>query len=401
MLTASDDHIARLAREANPVPALIELLWNAVDAEASMVEVEFRRNITGGITHTMVRDDGHGITSDEVAATFGRIGGSWKAFNKKSKNGKRRLHGKLGEGRLRVFALGSRIRWISVSDNTAGHREQVAILASRENRNRFSVHVNESGATTTGTTVVAQNDEQRSLGQLDSPAAVSALLSAFAPLLTNDPSLRISYGGTVLDPTQEMSHDFTTALRFGAADELQATLRIIEWRSGKHRTVSFGRDGDHFPVEMPGAAFENHFPFSAYVTWNQLGAEDLSLLGLAENAPGTVGELWAKAEQAIRAHFNTRKHERQLAQIDQWKQSGVYPYKDEPADDAEKAERAVFDSVSGAIFAHIPKAKRQAQLTLGLLRHTLRHDPDNFATVLQEITALDKTDLETFTKPLS
>ena len=32
VLTASDDHVARLAHEGDPVRAVVELVWNAVDA---------------------------------------------------------------------------------------------------------------------------------------------------------------------------------------------------------------------------------------------------------------------------------------------------------------------------------------------------------------------------------
>jgi hypothetical protein len=43
ILQAVDDHVARLAHESDPVRAVIELIWNAVDAEATEVvtEVEY------------------------------------------------------------------------------------------------------------------------------------------------------------------------------------------------------------------------------------------------------------------------------------------------------------------------------------------------------------------------
>lgn len=44
MLTASDDLVARLAHERDPVRAIIELIWNAVDAEATRVTVTLGRS---------------------------------------------------------------------------------------------------------------------------------------------------------------------------------------------------------------------------------------------------------------------------------------------------------------------------------------------------------------------
>lgn len=126
-LSAGVDLVTRLARERDPVRAVVELIWNALDAEADNVRVVLECSAMDAVESVSVEDDGHGITSDEVASTFGRIGGSWKALATKTKNDKRGLHGKLGEGRLRAFALGSRVTWASESVNAAGEREHVVI----------------------------------------------------------------------------------------------------------------------------------------------------------------------------------------------------------------------------------------------------------------------------------
>ena len=401
VLTASDDHVARLAHEGDPVRAIIELIWNAVDAEATNVVVTMERSSMDAIDQVRVEDDGHGITSDEVASTFGRIGGSWKSLSAKSKNHKRYLHGRLGEGRLRAFALGSRVSWVSISDNAIGQREQITITGSRSNRDRFRWDATPSNAASTGTVVTAHNDEQRSLSALEADDVLPTLRSHFAPLLLNDQSLAITYDGSALDPSQEVVNDTASPLPFGENEENEAFLRIIEWRSGKHRAVSFGPDADHFPFESSGTAFENQFTYSAYVTWDKLGIDELAALGLGDMAPDAVGELWTAAREAIREHFNARRRERRREQVEHWKETGVYPYKNEPANETERAERAVFDVVSGTLVPHISKTKKQAQLTLELLRDAIRHDPGKLTTILHEVVALNDADRDTLTKLLS
>lgn len=398
VLTASDDHVARLAHEGAPVRAIIELIWNAVDAEATNVAVTIDRSPMNAINQVHVKDNGHGISSDEVATTFGRIGGSWKSSSEKSKNGKRYLHGKLGEGRLRAFALGSRVIWASVSDNTIGQREQITITGSRSSRDRFLWEATPSAATSTGTVVTAHNDEQRSLSALETDDVLPTLRSHFAPLLLNDQSLTITYDGSKLDPSQEVVNDTTSPLPFR---DTEAILRIIEWRTGKHRAVYFGPDADHFLYETSGTPFENQFTYSAYVTWDKLGIDELVALGLGDMAAGAVGELWAAARQAIRDHFNARRRERRREQVEHWKETGVYPYKGEPANETERAERAMFDVVSGTLVPHISKTKKQAQLTLELLRDAIRHDPGKLTTILHEVVALNEADRDTLTKLLS
>ncbi|HEX2417037.1 MAG TPA: ATP-binding protein, partial [Micromonosporaceae bacterium] len=101
-LQASDDHVERLAHENDPVRAIVELVWNAIDAEATEVVVAREQGDMDGIIAITVSDNGHGISLDELESTFGRIGGSWKLHATKTKNGKRGLHGQRGEGRLRV-----------------------------------------------------------------------------------------------------------------------------------------------------------------------------------------------------------------------------------------------------------------------------------------------------------
>lgn len=198
VLRASDDLVARIAHEGDPVRAIVELVWNAVDGEATTVSVELDRDVMGGIGGVRVVDDGHGISSDEVKSTFGRIGGSWEQLSAKSKNGLRSLHGKLGQGRLRAFALGSRVVWSSVSDNTVGDRQEVTIVGSRDNRDRFSWDVAPASALTTGTRVSAHNDKQRPLASLDADSVVPTLRSHFAPVLLNDKNLTIMFDGATL-----------------------------------------------------------------------------------------------------------------------------------------------------------------------------------------------------------
>jgi len=401
-LQASDDHVARIAHEGDPLRAVVELIWNAIDAEANQVTVTLERSDTDAIDEVRVIDDGHGIASAEVESTFGRIGGSWKKLAKKSKNGKRSLHGQLGEGRLRSLALGSRVTWQSYSESVTGDIEEVTISGSRSERDRFVWNHGPAAPDirTTGTTFIAYNDEQRSLSALEADDVVAKLRAHFAPALLNDSSLKITYDKSTLDPSAEIERDTPIDVPFGDSEEHQASIRIIEWRSGKHRAIYFGPDADHFPFETAGDSIERQFSYSAYVTWPSLGHEELSLLTLQEMANGEVGDLWQAVKRAVRDHFNSRRRERRREQIQVWRDSGIYPYTGEPKTETEQAERAVFDAVSGTIANQIPKTKREAQLTLNLLKNALHQDPDKLTTILHEVVSLNDDDREALTKLL-
>lgn len=400
-LSAGGDLVTRLARERDPVRAVVELVWNAIDAEADTVRVSLARSEMDAIESVTVEDDGHGITSDEVRATFGRIGGSWKALAARSKNDKRGLHGKLGEGRLRAFALGSHVIWVSESVNTAGDRERVVIEGAKERAEPFSWEASPSTETVTGTVVTALNEQDRSLNPLISNTTLTVLTSHFAPVLLSDEKLAIVFDGAKLDPADEILDDTTVTVALDSGAGALVSVRIIEWRTGKHRAVYFGEDAERFLVEMSGAELESQAAFSAYVTWDGFDVDSLSELGLGEMAPDPAGAVWRATKTAVREHFASRRRARRRDQIDDWKNTGIYPYKEEPATEADKAERAVFDIVSSALVPQIPKRKDGAQLTLNLLRDALRTDPENLALLVSEFVALTEQDREALTKLLS
>lgn len=114
-------------------------------------------------------------------------------------------------------------------------------------------------------------------------------------------------------------------------------------------------------------------------------------------APEPVSQLWKATRKAIGEHFVGRRRE----QIEQWKDTGAYPYKGEPASEPERAERAVFDVVSGTLVPHISKSQKDARLTLALLRDAIRHDSDKLTTILHEVVSLNENDRNTLTQLLS
>jgi hypothetical protein len=401
ILQAGADHVARLAHESDPARAVIELIWNAIDAEATEVTVTFVYNEMDAISKTTVSDDGHGISLDELPGAFGRIGDSWKRLATTTKNGKRGLHGKLGEGRLRAFALGSRAEWDSHSRDTAGTMHRIKISGTTERRNVFPWDKTPPEQTDPGTVVTIWNDTQKSLATLEADSTLSVLRSHFAPLLLNEKRLQISYGGAVLNPSDEFADQTPIPLTFGETAEQQGRLNIIEWKSGKHRAVYYGADDKHFLYEESAKDLEPQFSYSAYVTWDGLNHDAISLLPLGDMGPGEVGSLWQAARRAIREHFTERRRGRRRDQVAKWKKDRVYPYEGEPKTESERAERVVFDVVSGTLSQQISSKRSDAQLTLTLLRDALRHDPDKLTTILHEVVALNDTDRDILTDLLS
>ena len=98
------DHLARIANARTPFPAVLELVWNALDADATTIRVRLVPNNMSGLEKIVVEDDGHGIPYSDAEALFSSLGGSWKKRGGRSPSG-RLLMGKKGKGLFVAFGL--------------------------------------------------------------------------------------------------------------------------------------------------------------------------------------------------------------------------------------------------------------------------------------------------------
>ncbi|TDB88430.1 ATP-binding protein [Actinomadura sp. 7K534] len=400
VLSASDDHVQRLAKERDPIRAIIELIWNGIDAEADRVDVNFERDHLDAITRVFVQDWGHGISVDEVEQTFGEIGNSWKSRSKRSKHGKRRLWGSKGEGRLHAFALGDRVEWISVARDSVKKRWRLTIKGDRTDRGRFAYETVEvSRKEALGTVFIAHNDSQfQAVQRLDSDRARASIAATFAPFLLNNPSVQLNYDGTPINPSEQIADDKTME-RVVESEEGSFTysLRLIEWKAGRHHSIYYGESTDHAIFEHDAKDIEPRYNFSLYVAWPGIG-DSSSEIALGDLAPSPYAELVRDVKSAIREYFTWRRRQDRRDQIEIWKKSGVYPYKEPPQSEAEKVERATFDLISGTLSAHIAQAKASASLTLHLLQNVIRHEPESLLKILHEVLALPPSDREALTE---
>src|SRR5574338_334572 len=110
-VVVEDDFLERQSR-AQPIAALAELIWNALDADATRVDVELiKKDLAGGLSQIIVTDNGTGFPRSEAATYFGKLGGSWKRTSRKTQRRSRMVHGQEGRGRYKAFALGKAVTW--------------------------------------------------------------------------------------------------------------------------------------------------------------------------------------------------------------------------------------------------------------------------------------------------
>lgn len=389
-LETSREHVAELARLRDPVGAVEELIWNSVDADAGYVVVTLERNDLGGVDRVRVQDDGSGMSAEHCEEYFRPIGASWKKRSQGSPVKKRALHGKNGRGRVRAFALGTQVRWTSVSDAFGG-RQQLVIEADRRSMDEFDIGDPEPTDDPTGTLFEAfGGDEQLNL--LADERARSSLTTAFATYLEKYPDVRIEYDGEDLDPAAEQSHvrDYVLPSPADWGGD-PARLKVVEWRRSVTRAL-FLCDGEGMSraqlkpgIQAPGFEFTAHLSWSGF---DDVDSEDLAFTEWASHGP--LAEVLAAARDQLKAHFRARVDERRREQVAEWRREGIYPYADNAASEKERAERETFDAVATTVFRHLPRSQGTRRTTFALLRSVLAHEPSDVLRIADDLFSLSK-----------
>ncbi len=192
-LDAKPDHVLRLARRQDPRGAVAEMIWNALDAEASVVEVEIQANDIEGVDRVIVRDNGHGMPAASCGSYFGDLGGSWKAVAKVSPT----LHRPLQAGRARGGCAPT--RWASSSAGRASRRAcPAAARRPSSRRTRARRQTSRSTARTPPRNRPGQFDSRlpaENVDRLNHESAIAGLTAEFALFLTLHPEVRVTFRG--------------------------------------------------------------------------------------------------------------------------------------------------------------------------------------------------------------
>ncbi|MDO5373044.1 MAG: ATP-binding protein [Corynebacterium glutamicum] len=395
-ITAENDHVQSLSGRNQSEKALIELVWNAIDAEADNIEIAIERSESNAIEKVIVKDDGHGFNHNDVDADFARIGGSWKATKSKTINDKRSLHGRKGKGRLRGFALGGTIYWESIAQSVEGRFEKTTVKGhfSDTGSIQTTFEIISSEKESFGTKFTAENTEQWQLAPLDNGKAVDELLVNFSPILLAEENLSIIFDGKALVPKENIADDVTREFSY---EDKTGKLRIIRWKAGQESSILFGPDDDHFLAEIPGNEFGSGFPFTAYVISEEITADSTADITIGNIPDSSLNALWAAAKREFSRYSIDFAKTKRVEKFKRWKSNGSYPYKDNPKTKAEEAERATFDVVATTISEHIPKNKTTEKLTLQLLKTAIQNEPDDLGQILMEVVNLSEEDRGTLT----
>jgi hypothetical protein len=390
------DFLERQAK-AQPVQALAELIWNALDADATAVNVDFEYDVLGGMSKIVVADNGDGMPYADAPLLFKNLGGSWKRQSVTTHRLSRMLHGREGRGRFKAFALGGVVDWKVVYDKDgAPFRYDVTILESEIERVRISDEMSGPRAAL-GVTVVI-SELKRQFSSLKPENAVQELSEIFAIYLKDYRDVSITIGGERIDPNLAIAGG-PWEFKLGPVTDEEGhahavTLEVIEWRRQTRRTLYLCNE-QGFPLSQAETRFHvGDFHFSAYLKSSFIRElHQDGQLDLAEMVPALVASI-EEARGKIKELFRIRAAEGARIVVDEWKEKKIYPYEGEPATPVEKAERQIFDIVAVTVQDASPEFNetppKQTALHLRLLRHAIERSPTELQRILDEVLKLPK-----------
>lgn len=371
--------------------AVAEMIWNALDAEAHNISVELELNDLNCIESVSITDDGHGMAHASCPSYFSGLGGSWKTSAKVSPELKRGLHGRSGQGRLRAFALGEQVRWVTVAQAIDGGIERTAISGALDHPADFDISEPEHVEAPSGTRIEASApaDFVTRLAQDDT---AQQLASTFAPFLAANPDVSITYQGKLLDPATVWTAKAEYPMPWPeVGPETRPVLRIVEWPKDVGRVLALCDAGGVVLDEISPGIQAPGYHFTAYLLWDGF-VERRGDLPMAEM--DEIGGLLEAAREQLRAHFRERDRERRARLIQEWKREEVYPYDGEPIEPTQAVERHMFDEVATTIARRLPASQQSRKTTLRLLKEIISHDPSGLYPVLDELFRLPQSEQE-------
>lgn len=407
-LLAKQDYLEKIAATREPHRALAEFVWNAVDAEATEVSVDFVLNALEGIEAIRITDNGHGISEERAAKDFRNLGDSWKRSAHRTRNSQRALHGKEGRGRLRFFSIAHEASWLSTFEKE-GELQTLSlnIKAGALDQCALSDAV-AAEAEQTGT-IVELSGLKETFDWLRGEEAFREFNVLFAAYVLQYPDVKISYGGKLVDPSATIARAFDFALQplvCPSRTISDLSLKVIEWNSTiESRKIHFGGESGVVLGSQSANVTAPDFEFSAYAYssfFQELAQKNL--LELDELNDPDFSRVLEYIRDQLSDYFRARQAERSSSLIDDLKRTGAYPYEGVPKNDLEHRERQVFDIATYAVSSYSKDFKRAdaslKRMTLTLLRESLRHNPDSLSNILRAVVNLPKNRQDEFSSLL-
>ena len=137
--------------------AIIEYVWNGLDAKATRIDIIEEKNLIGGTSSIKIVDNGTGIDRALLDKKFSYV---YVSEKNKKESIDINVKGKKGIGRYGFFEVANSATWNTVYVNSEGEKKSYLITINGENLIDYNVTPEEDSTSETGTMVTLFAKEQ-------------------------------------------------------------------------------------------------------------------------------------------------------------------------------------------------------------------------------------------------
>ena len=390
------DLIEKLSK-SDPIPALSELVWNGVDADADKVSIFLEHDNLGVLDRISVRDNGTGFSPEQAATLFKNLGGSWKRLSQQTKIKKRDLHGKEGRGRFKVFALGRVAVWnIVYKKNKQFFEYKITIF--RDNIRQAEISEQKISKSKNSGVTVEISELDKNFKSLTKENATQSIAESFALYLKNYTDVEIIYDAVKVDPSLVIDSEYKyplSTVKDENGTEHSTELEIIEWKVPTKKTLYLcNSKGFPYSQAKEKRFHTGNYEFSGYLKSSfieQLYQENTLEIG---DLKKELVELIDEAQSVIKNHFLDKAADEAQTVVEEWKKEKIYPFEQAPKNAIEKAERQIFDIVAVKVNNNLTdfpsSSSNNKKLSLKLLKQSIEKSPEDLQLILNEVLNLPK-----------
>lgn len=394
-VSVQKDHFETLSNVSGNT-ALMELIWNALDADAT--EIKVVRNGNALQTDSIeISDNGHGVNYEDALEAFEKLGGSLKKTKKYSPQN-RAFHGKEGKGRYNSFGLGDLNTFKSIY-NEKGVFKSFDITLDRNDLNKPSVSdvVILTGAKSTGFRVKIQNIHQKKSNLIFSEDTLKSLEQKLALYYQQYPNFTISIDNKFLDFKSQIVNEYNDNIEIysgieGTESKFDFKLRILEWGCKCESKIYLCSENSINYLDTKIGVRTNGLNLSVYLSSDYIEKlHSQNQLNIAEYDT-IMSQAIEDTKKITKKYILDRLHHRGVDFIKELKENNIYPYIHPAKDEVEYATRQVFDIVALNINEYVPNFSTQAnsskKLTLTLIKEALENDATALKNILFEVINL-------------
>lgn len=394
ILGVEEDHIESLTR-ASGLTALSELIWNSLDADAQIININFKKNILGGYEEIVISDNGHGLEYNKALEVFQSLGGSQKKINTKSPKG-RHFHGKEGKGRYKALAMGDLVEIESIY-NEGGKSKKFLISLDRNNIKKPSISdleiLNERKESSFKVSIY--NIHIKIANEIFGSNNKRGIQEKFANYHINYPDFKIFINSKELKFDSLIKNKYTEPnIKYQLENNgsfYSFVIEIIEWNFENTKRTHFcntiGIPYKDVSLGIRSSLNISIFIKSAYIERLQ----KQNLLDISE-LDVILNNVFEDAKKIARKYVRERLHLYSREFINDLKKDGIYPFKNESQEEVEVVKRQVFDIIALNINEYLPSFSEQdnasKKFTLSLVKEALEKDSSNLSKILFEVIGL-------------